>query len=323
MIPRLLLSIIIFLTLIGFAHACRVAIFDFDDRLQESCTVAKFIQKRLTEQIGDIEIEQFSGKADEALSVRLLTSLDQQGYDLIISVTSDALILAHHTVTRTPLLFTNVNNPLFLGFRTLGAPGGNISGVSYYVAIVRQLMAFKTIQPNLSRPGFLFDRFNKSRKVELPESRDACRHLGMRFEFALVKDKSDLKQQVKSLIDKGVDAVITTSSGTIYENIAQFIDICDSAAIPVYSFSRQGVTHGAVAALATDYYRIADELLIPMALKVLQEGISPGRIPMAFLKEGQMVVNAEQIQKLKLHVPPNTISTTVEIHDPSADQGCQ
>jgi len=290
----------------GSAYAQRVAIFDFDDRLDEPHTVAKYIEKRLTQQIEEIHIDQFSGRSDEALAVHLLSDLDEQGYDLIITITSDALIVAHHTVIRTPLLYTNVNNPLYLGFRTLGPPGGNISGASYYVPIERQLKAFQVIQPDLKRPGFVFDRFNKSRQVELPESRDACRKLGLEFEFVLVNHKGELREQVQNLIAMGVDAIIATSSGTIYENIAQFIDLCDTAGIPVYSFNKEGVAHGAVAALASEFYRIADELLVPMALKVLNEGISPGQMPVAFLNESRMILNRDRIRELKLHLPPET-----------------
>ena len=128
----------------------RVAVFDYDNRLEQPDTVAKYIEQQLKEAEPELRIEQYSGKGNEAIAVKMLKQLDQAGYDLIITVTSDALTLAHHFLKKTPTLFTNANNPLFLGFETLDAPGGNISGASYYVPIAKQIACFQQIQPDMN-----------------------------------------------------------------------------------------------------------------------------------------------------------------------------
>jgi len=298
-----LYTMLCLLIICGSAQAYRVAIFDFDDRLNEPNTIAKYIETRLKAKEDSIQVEQFSGKGDEAFAIKVLVSLDNTGYDLIITITSDALIIAHHTLLKTPTLYTNANNPLFLGFQTLGPQGGNISGASYYVSIEKQLRIYKEIQPGLKKIGFIFDKFNKSRKVELPESRDSCNRLGLNCEIEIVANKMELKSKVKNLIAKEVDAVVATSSGTIYTNIAEFIDVCDQAGIPIYSFNREGVIHGAVAALASDYFLMVDNLLLPMALMVLRDNISPGTMPAAFLDENKLFVNITQIGKFSFNIP--------------------
>jgi ABC-type uncharacterized transport system substrate-binding protein len=289
------------------SRAYRVAIFDFDDRLKEKYTVAQHIEKRLEDADPQIEVSHFSGKGNEKHSINVLTSLDKEGYDLIITITSDALILAHHTVKKTPLLYTNANNPLFLGFRTLEQPGGNISGASYYVSIEDQVLLYKSIYPQLTHAGFLFDGENRSRKVELPESRNTCERLGVAYEIEIITLKTELRNAVRQMLVKGVDAVIATSSGKIYQNIDTFIDLCNSNSIPVFSFNKEGVKQGAVAALASDYYRMVDELVLPMALKVLKENISPGFLPAAFLHENAVYLNKAQIDRLRLSVPEEIV----------------
>ncbi len=298
-----LLAMLCLLMICSPAQAYRVAIFDFDDRLNEPHTIAKYIESKLKAKESRIQVEQFSGKGDEAIAVKTLEVLDSVGYDLIITITSDALIIAHHTLLKTPTLYTNVNNPLFFFFLTLESPGGNISGVSYYVSIEKQLQIYQEIQPNLKKLGFIFDKFNKSRKVELPESRESCKRLGLDCEIEIVDNKTELKPRVKNLIAKEVDAIVATSSGTIYTNIEEFIDVCDQAGIPIYSFNRAGVIHGAIAALASDYFLMVDNLLLPMALKVLQDNLSPGKMPAAFLKENKLFLNITQIDKLSLNIP--------------------
>ena len=48
---------------------------------------------------------------------------------------------------------------------------------------------------------------------------------------------------------------------------------------------------------------MVDELILPMALKVLRDKINPGSLPAAFLQENVIYLNAPQIDKLKLKVP--------------------
>lgn len=297
----------------SLAGKYKVAVFDFDDRMQEEQTVAQYIQQQFVNADPGTDVEQFSGRGDESHSVEVLRSLDRAGYDLIITITSDALILAQHILTQTPVLYTNVNNPLSLGFKTLEPPGGNISGASYYVSIEKQIALYRTLYPGFSFPGFIFDRGNKSRKVELPEARDTCQRMGFSYEIEIITRKSELLPAVQRLLAKGVDAVIATSSGTIYQNIGAFIGLCNEKGVPVFSFNKEGVRQGATAALAGDYYRMVDELILPMALRVLKEGVSPGSMPAAFLQENVVYLNTAQIDSLDLRVPDDIYEKAVRV----------
>lgn len=286
------------------ALAQKVAIFDYDKREVTPDLLARHIENKLRAMFPDIEVAQYSGQGDETRSVRLLSAIEAEGYDLVITRTSDALIIAQHTLFKTPTLYTNINNPLLLGFKTLGPPGGNISGVSYYIPIEKHLRAYMAILPTLHKPGFIFDRNNKSRKVEVPEVRDACAKLGLKLEVEFVNDKSQLRAAARALINRGVDALISASSGTIYENIHTFLEEANDAGVPIFSFYKTGVDEGAVAALSSDFFRMADELLLPMAEKVLRDKVSPGSLPAAFLDKSILFVNRPQLERFGLSIPP-------------------
>ncbi|MCP4689793.1 MAG: hypothetical protein GY859_17200 [Desulfobacterales bacterium] len=290
--------------------AQRVAIFDYDDRMNNPASLSFHIESRLKEMFPASEVAQYTGRNDEAYSVRVLCGIEKEGFDLVIVLTSDALILAQHTLLKTPTLYTNVNNPLLLGFRTLGPSGGNISGASYYIPARKHLAVYRAIQPGLKRPGFIFDKNNKSRKVELPEAREACAGLGLRFDMELVENKGELRGAAAELISRGADALIAASSGTIYENIRLFRDLADQAEIPIYSFYKTGAFNGAAAALSSDYFRMADELLLPMARRALIDKISPGAMPVAFLKRNKLFINRSRAEKLGLEIPRRLLKET-------------
>lgn len=281
----------------------RVAIFDFDRREITPDPLNHHIETKLRERMKDIEVDQYSGLGEVSLSVKLLQAIDAKGYNLVISRTSDALIIAQHTLLNTPTLYTNVNNPLLLGFKTLGPPGGNISGVTYYIPIEKHLRIYKAIFPSLKKPGFIFDKHNKSSKVEVPETRDACAALGLKYDMEFVDNREELPMAAKNLIDRGVDAIIAASSDTIYGNIQTFLEETNRNGIPVLSFYKMGVSKGAVAALSGDYFRMADELLLPMAYKVLEDKVSPGTMPVAFLEKNSLFVNRYQAKLFKIIIP--------------------
>lgn len=284
--------------------AYRVAIFDFDKREVAPDPLARHIEARLRERLTNVTVAHFSGQGDELGSIKLLQEIETKGYDLVITRTSDALIIARHTLFKTPTLYTNANNPLLLGFKTLGPPGGNISGVSYYIPIEKHLRVYKAILPGLKKAGFIFDTHNKSSKVEVPETRDACSKLDLVYEMEFVDDRSQLRKAANALMDRGVDAIIAASSGTIYENINTFLGETNRSGVPVFSYYKMGVSEGAVAALSSDYFRMAEELLLPMAIKVLEDHVSPGELPAAFLEKNSLFVNRSQAQRLGLTIPP-------------------
>lgn len=293
--------------------AQRVAIFDFDDRTPFPDALARHIEVKLQTLAENISVEHFTGKGNEARAVEVLSELDRQDFDLIIVRTSDALIIAQHTLFHTPTLYTNVNNPKILGFRTLGPPGQNISGASYYIPVKKHLSVYKTLVPSLERIGIIFDRNNQSRKAEVPEARTACAELGLIFDSEFVRTKEQLRQAVERLMARGADAIVAASSGVIYENIHTFIDITDAVKMPVFSFYKEGVSEGAVAAVSSDFFKMADRLLIPMALKVLLENVAPGDMPAAFLEQKILFINTCQAKKLGLEMPFQIMMDTYEI----------
>jgi putative ABC transport system substrate-binding protein len=295
------------------AQVYSVAVFDYDDRLDQEESTAKYIERQLTEKVPSIVLEHFSGKEDLPTSIKVLQELDTKGYDLIITITSDALVIAQHVINRTPTLFTNANNPLLLGFNSLGPPKGLISGASYYISVEKQIDLYMTIVPHLKKMGFVFDLNNKSKKVELPEVREVCENRGIQYQIEVVTKEEELEQAVQLLMANGAQAVTIGTSDMLYNNISRFIDQCTESKIPVFSFNKKGVDSGAIAALSSDYDQMVDNLVIPMALEVLINNKSPGDMPIAFLKENRVFINLSQAAKINLPIPKHILERAVII----------
>lgn len=305
---RTLLFIVILSIFFLSAYAeSRIAIFDYDDRLYQENTIAKYIEKKLLEMNRNLEITQFSGKGNNEVAIKVLAKIDTRGFDLIILITSDALLIARHILKKSPAIFTNANNPLFLGIKQLNKPGSNISGASYYVSVEKQLKLFLKIQPKMNKIGGIFDAKNKSSHVEIRETRNAFRKLGLKFIPTIIHSELELQKVTKKLLADKVDAIIITSSDTIYNNTSKIKLLTDPAKIPIYSFHRKAVAKGAIASLSSDYYLMVDQLVIPMAKEVLFQRKNPGTMPVRFLDENILDLNLTSAKALGINIPEELI----------------
>jgi len=48
---------------------------------------------------------------------------------------------------------------------------------------------------------------------------------------------------------------------------------------------------------------MADELVVPMAVKVIRDGVSPGDMPAAFLNESYIYLNATHAARIGVQIP--------------------
>jgi putative tryptophan/tyrosine transport system substrate-binding protein len=312
----LLFFLILCFPLSAVCKEYRVAVFDYDIRSTGKITIAEHIEKQLRNtNLRFHEINHFNGEENQKKAMDVLAGLDSKNYDLIITITSDSMIPAIHTISRTPLLFTNINNPRFFGIQNPRRPGRNMSGVTYYVPVAKQIALFQKIMgEKLCKLGMIFDKHAKSRRAELWEFRSVTQKMKITSKIVLVDKSENLPEAAKKLFASHVDAIVVTSSDKIYDHFESIIDICTNQKIPIFSVNKNGVAKGAIAAFACDYYMMVDECLIPMAIEVLDKGVNPGTMPVRSLKNPSIYLNLTQSKKLGLIIPDEILKIASKIY---------
>lgn len=312
---KILILLLLIFTISSFAKGYKVAIFDYDLRDKDEYTISKHIkQSLLNTQLEFKKIEEFSGLSDDYISLELLQELESNNYDLIITITSDAMIPASHRIKKTPWLFTNINNPKFFGIHNLNKPGLNKSGVTYYVPVKEQLKLFKKIMNGkLNKIGLIFDINARSKQAEIREFRRMASSLDLDYAVDLIQSKYYLKESVKNLLKKNVDAIVLTSSDKIYNNIDTILELCNSKNIPIFSVNKKAVKNGAIASYASDYHIMVDEALIPMAIDVLKNKKNPGDIPIRSLTQPHIYLNLSQAKKLGIDISKELIDKASKV----------
>jgi putative ABC transport system substrate-binding protein len=298
-------------TAVSFA-ADKVAIFDFDDRSNEINTNAQFIEKKINGIDKSIIVDQYNSKSNETTAIKMLKEIDDKNYKLIIVITTDAMRIASFFLKETPYLFTNVNNPAFIGIENLKKPGNHRSGVSYYVPIEEHIKLIKKIKPTIKKIGFIFNDKNLSRKLEFREAKDYCYKNKIEFAVSLIETDKELVTATKNLVSEKVDMIVMTSSGKLYDNTEKIVAIAYANKIPVYSYNKKAVAKGAIASLSVDYEDLIGNLLMPMVKKVLKENVDPGNIPVGFAKDFNIFLNLTKAKEIDLPISDEIIKKAAE-----------
>ncbi len=297
----LLLSLLL-VPVLAFGEG-RVAIFDYDQRTAAAPGVAPYLAQQLRSWDPTLTLVSLSAEGDRQRGIELLDRLDAESWDLIITITTDALQLALHRLHQTPFVFTNTNNPSAFGIEDRGEQQRRFTGASYYVPARQQLELFLQIQPDIRRLGFLFDPDNRSMLVEAQEVRQACKELGIEFRYRRLSPESSLLQMAAELAAEGVDAIVATSSDRIYLRVAEIERGLGERQIPIYSFSAQGVAQGALAALASNHHDMIDQLVIPRVQALLTGDRSPAELAIGYLATPQRYFNDQALARFGFKRP--------------------
>lgn len=297
----LLLALLLHLPILVMADG-RIAIFDYDLRSPSDPGVAPYLEGQLKAWKPSLEIIRTSAAGDHQRAIKQLERLDQQDWDLIVTITTDAFLLARRQLKNTPFVFTNINNPRAFGIATGAKPGRNFTGASYHVPVRKQLELFLQIQPNLETLGFLFDPDNRSMQAEAQEVRQACLELNIKFQYRTLTEGQPLGQIARELVSSGADALVATSSDRIYLRVDEIQQAISEQPVPIYSFNALGVQQGALAAMASDHWAMIDQLVLPR-IKALQQGQPIDGLPIGFLSQPRRYLNEEAIAQFGLQLP--------------------
>lgn len=303
---RVLIGVLIFLVSMVLSAATKIAVFDYDDRSGEIRPQSKIIEEEIIKAIPGVEVEQFNSSGNEAKAVEMIRAIDTKGFDLAVVITTDATKIALHFMKETPFLFTNCNNPEFMGI-DMKEREREFSGVTYYVPLREQLDFFRKFK-DIKSIGFIFDDNASSRTNELRESRLYCSSNKLGFSAELIKSSSEIEEATTKLLQKNVDAIILTTSGTVYNEARKVTKLAYAKGVPVFSYHKKGVEYGAVASLSSDYTRMNTELLPEMIKKIILEKKSAKKLPIAYLAKPDIAINRKSIAQLNYVVDKEIMS---------------
>lgn len=225
-----------------------------------------------------------------------------QEKDAVIFLRSNGVqFLAAHPPQK-PAFIGGCNNPVALGgMKDLKKPGGNFTGVTYYLPAERQLKVFKMLFPKLARIALVTEKDHPSSSIDIDETADACKSMKLEFHTAACSSVAEIESAVKDLAAKNVELIIIGNQALIIDNAETVAKA--AGIIPVVSYAEKPIIQKhALCGLVPDDEKLG-RMLVYIIEDVLVDGKNPGDLPVQTDPEPKLVMNMPLMKKLNLEIP--------------------
>jgi putative ABC transport system substrate-binding protein len=240
--------------------------------------------------------------------------LIRSNVDVLVAWASPAVIAARRATSTIPIVMTNVGDPLGSGFvASLARPGGNVTGVSN---ISRDLTG-KLIQhlveivPGMNRVGVVHNASNPVVTVELRETEDAIRALGLQFKIVEASKAEDFESAFARLSTERVNGVVLLADPSLIVSARRIAEVAQKTRLPTAFQRRENVEAGGL----LSYGANLNDQLRQAAFYVdrILRGEKPADLPVQQPTRFELVINLKTAKALGLTIPETLLATADEV----------
>lgn len=259
----------------------------------------------------DIVYDIQSAQGDLATAQTIARKFQSDGVDLILAIATPTAQAAAHIVKDIPILITAVTDPVAAELvESIERPGTNVTGTSDLTPVRAQLELLKEIAPNAKRVGIVYNAGEVNSVVQVEIARAAAAELGLTIVEATAGNSSEVLQAAQSLQGR-VDAIYVPTDNTVVSALESVVGVAERAGIPLIAGEADSVAKGALATVGIDYYKLGRQTA-DIAHRVLQ-GENPAHIPIEYLNEQSVVLNAGAARRMKVDIPESVRARAVRI----------
>jgi len=237
--------------------------------------------------------------ADEALKAYQQFQLEADG---VVFLRSTALPLLQKSPPQKPTFIGACNNPVALGaVKSMEAPGGNISGVTYHIPIKQRFAFLKLIFPKVKHVSLLLEDGHPSSDIDAVETRATCIADQIEYHEIRCRNTDDLKKAVQSVLEKKSDVIILGNQSLLIDHS----EIVAQAAgdIPIFSYSEIPIIQkNATAGMVADDEKLG-RMLANSVILVVDRGRRIGDIKIQSDPQPKVVLNMDMIEKYQIKIP--------------------
>jgi putative ABC transport system substrate-binding protein len=232
--------------------------------------------------------------------------------DLIVALTTPCAQSAANLTKTIPVVFIAVTDPVGAGIvQTLDQPGVNVTGVSDFFPVERQIDLILRLVPTTKRIGMPYDPAQQGSVLTLERVEKYASQKELSVVKVPVANSSEVYNATKSLIGR-VDVVYTASDITIATAYEAVIKVCSENKLPFFVSAEDGVQRGAVATLGLNYEQSAKDAAA-LAKQIL-DGKKPSEIPVKVYDQGLLYVNTTAARKMGVTIPQDLLTTAAKVY---------
>ena len=232
----------------------------------------------------------------------------------IISITTSATVSAKAATTTIPIVFVDVADPVASGLvRTLGRPGGNITGVSNASSELdaKRLELLKETLPSLKSIAILTNPGNEVSTLHSQNLRVAAEKLAVAFHVVEVHDSGELVAALTSISNERVQALVPTPDALLFSYRTQVVDLAMKARLPVVGWAPKMAEDGALLSYGVSYAAMARRA--GYFVDKIFRGAKPSDLPVERPTQFELVINVKTAKALGIPIRQSILTRASQV----------
>jgi putative ABC transport system substrate-binding protein len=208
----------------------------------------------------------------------------------------------------------SVGDPLGSGFvASLARPGTNITGLSNVTADLsgKLLELFSELVPNLKHVGIVSNSYNPNVAVQLRQTEEAARSLGLRSRIVDTGAAEDFERAFARLSVEGVDGVVVLADPLVLGHAQRIAELAQAARLPTAFQRRENVEAGGLMSYGSDL--VAQFRQATFYVDRILRGTRPADLPVEQPTKYNLVINQKAAKVLGLKIPQTLLVAADEV----------
>jgi putative tryptophan/tyrosine transport system substrate-binding protein len=259
-------------------------------------------------------IELLGGEGNPDRLKALVSHIASQTPDIIIALTSPAILALKQAGLTTPIVFAFVSDPIKLGLvESLARPGANFTGVTYSEAALggKRLELLIDALPGIKRLAVLWSTSFPENAAIFENVRGSATAQGIEVSSRQLRGVEDLAPAFDDATKAAAQAIIFMTDNELFGHRKEVAELALAHQLPsIHSFLpevRDGGLMSYGPSLGESYQRVA-----VLADRILK-GARPADLPVEEPTRFELAINLKTAKALGLTIPPSIMVRADEV----------
>jgi len=234
--------------------------------------------------------------------------------DAILASGSPSVGALQQSITKLPVVFTSVVDPVGAGFvASLARPGGNTTGFMLleYSIGTKWLELLKDAEPRVTRVAVLRDPTLASGSGQFGAIQAVASSFGVELSPIGMRNASEIEDAVNAFAPGAKGGLIVTASTLATQHRELIVALASRHRLPAVYSNRLFVTDGGLLSYSPD--RIDQFRQSAAYVDRILKGEKPADLPVQVPTKYQLVINLKTAKSLGLIVPPTLLARADEV----------
>ncbi len=273
----------------------KVGIIQFSEHIALDRTREGFIEQ-LENDGFKVNADIVNAQGDLSLIPTASKKFENDKVDVIYAIATPAAQGAKNAVKDIPIIFNAVTDPVATGLvKSNENPEANVTGVSDYFPIEKQLDNFLEIFPESKSLGLLYSTGEANSEAQIKELKEIVKNKGINLETVGVNSTNDVPQAMATIANKS-DSYVAIQDNLASSSATVISQKLIEAKIPSFAGEEGPVENGMLISDGVDYTQLGREA--GKIAKEIKEGKEVKDCPVFFSKDAKRTVNGKTAKAL-------------------------